>query len=218
MKNLLSHLIHLTIITEFEILFYIFYIVPFERNNIYKMFDIDNLNKIDNLLINQSYIDLNSNSFCNKEEERMENYNNKLYIICYYYIGVVNFLLFIAFLYDLRKNYCFYSGKNVDMPRVLSSPKYLSAAFSLEMVPQVSTDEPIDIEINTTKELGDKELNDKEGKFIVFYWNNSRFVAKMCETIQFIILLGIFEYIFFTYLFNKFKIISAKLIVCKLLS
>ena len=39
MKNLLSHLIHLTVITEFEILFYIFYIVPFERNNIYKMFE-----------------------------------------------------------------------------------------------------------------------------------------------------------------------------------
>ena len=63
----------------------------------------------------------------------------------------------------------------------------------------------------------DNIIKEKEGRFVVFYWNNSRFVAKMCETIQFIILLGIFEYIFFTYLFNKFKIISAKLIVCNLI-
>ena len=176
------------------------------------MFDVSYLSNIDNLFNNQSYINSNSNLFCNKEEERIENYNNKLYIICYYYIGVVNFLLLITFLYDLRKNYLFYFGNNVNIPRVLSSPKYLSAAFSIEMVLQVSTNEPIDIEINN------KELNNKDEKFIVFYWNNSRFVAKMCETIQFIILLGIFEYIFFIYLFNKFKIITVKLIICNLIN
>ena len=63
MKNFLSHLIHLTIISEFEILFYIFYIVPFERNNIYKMFDVSYLSNIDNLFNNQSYINSNSNLF-----------------------------------------------------------------------------------------------------------------------------------------------------------
>ena len=128
MKNLLSHLIHLTFITEFEIFFYIYYIVPFERKNIYNMFDTEYNNNYVSYNISNNY-----NSFCNKEEERMEEYNNKLNIICYYYIGCVNFLLLLAFLYDLRKNYCFYFGNN-EMPRVLSSPKYLSAAFSIEMV------------------------------------------------------------------------------------
>jgi hypothetical protein len=138
----------------------------------------------------------------------MEEYNSKLNIICYYYIGCVNFLLLLAFLYDLRKNYYFYFGNN-EMPRVLSSPKYLSAAFSIEMV---------DIEADVISENKEKEIKNKtDERFIIYYWKNSRFVAKMCETIQLIILLGVFEYIFFTYLFNKFKIVSAKLVLCKLL-
>ena len=200
MKNLLSHLIHLTFITEFEIFFYIYYIVPFERKNIYNMFDTE---------YNNNYVSYNiSLNFCNKEEERMKEYNNKLNIICYYYIGCVNFLLLIAFLYDLRKNYCFYFGNN-EMPRVLSSPKYLSAAFSIEMV---------DIEADVVSENKEKEIKNKtDERFIIYYWKNSRFIAKMCETIQLIILLGVFEYVFFTYLFNKFKIVSAKLVLCKLL-
>jgi hypothetical protein len=118
-----------------------------------------------------------------------------------------NFIL-IAFLYDLRKNYCFYFGNN-EIPRVLSSPKYLSTAFSIEMV-----------DIEAEKDIVEnKEVKNKtDERFIFHYWKNSRFIAKMCETIQLIILLGIFEYIFFTYLFNKFKIISAKLILCKLVN
>jgi len=200
MKNILSHLIHLTFITEFEIFFYIYYIVPFERKNIYHMFDTE---------YNNNFVSYNiSLNFCNKEEERMKEYNNKLNIICYYYIGCVNFLLFLAFLYDLRKNYCFYFGNN-DIPRVLSSPKYLSAAFSIEM---------IDIESDVVSENKEKEIKNKtDERFIIYYWKNSRFIAKMCETIQLIILLGVFEYVFFTYLFNKFKIVSAKLVLCKLL-
>ena len=158
---------------------------------------------------NNNYnISIGYNSLCNKEEERMEDYNNKLNTICYYYIGSVNFLLLLAFLYDLRKNYCFYFGNN-EMPRVLSSPKYLSAAFSIEMV---------DIEADIKVENKEKEKKSKvDERFIIYYWKNSRFVAKMCETIQLIILLGVFEYIFFTYLFNKFKIVSAKLVLCKLI-
>jgi hypothetical protein len=158
---------------------------------------------------NNNFVSYNiSLNFCNKEEERMKEYNNKLNIICYYYIGCINFLLFLAFLYDLRKNYCFYFGNN-DIPRVLSSPKYLSAAFSIEM---------IDIESDVVSENKEKEIKNKtDERFIIYYWKNSRFIAKMCETIQLIILLGVFEYVFFTYLFNKFKIVSAKLVLCKLL-
>jgi hypothetical protein len=170
------------------------------------MFDTEYNNNFVSYNISNSY-----NNLCNKEEERLEEYNNKLNIICYYYIGCVNFLLLIAFLYDLRKNYCFYFGNN-EMPRVLSSPKYLSAAFSIEMV---------DIEADVVSENKEKEKeikNKTDERFIVYYWKNSRFIAKMCETIQLIILLGVFEYIFFTYLFNKFKIVSAKLVLCKLLN
>jgi hypothetical protein len=76
------------------------------------------------------------------------------------------------------------------------------------------------VDIEAEKDIVEnKEVKNKtDERFIFHYWKNSRFIAKMCETIQLIILLGIFEYIFFTYLFNKFKIISAKLILCKLVN
>jgi len=169
------------------------------------MFDTEFNNNYLNYNISSGY-----NNLCNKEEERIEKYNNSLNIICYYYISCINFLLLLAFLYDLRKNYCFYFGNN-EIPRVLSSPKYLSAAFSFSI-------EMIDIEADIIVENKEKEIKTKtDERFIIYYWKNSRFVAKMCETIQLIILLGIFEYIFFTYLFNKFKIVTAKLVLCKLL-
>ena len=78
----------------------------------------------------------------------------------------------------------------------------------------------VDIEaVNNVSENKEKEKESKsDERFIIYYWKNSRFVAKMCETIQLIILLGVFEYIFFTYLFNKFKIVSAKLVLCKLIN
>jgi hypothetical protein len=116
----------------------------------------------------------------------------------------------------LRKNYYRYFAAN-DIPRVLSSPKYLNNSFDIEMVPQDSISNFIDVE-EIFRQAEEGNNKDKPTNFSIFYWNNSRFLAKMCETIQFIILLGAFEYIFFTYLFNKFKIISAKLILCKLLN
>ena len=81
-EHLLSDLIHLTVITEFEILFYIFYIVPFERNNIYKMFE-NQIKYNDDIHLNYTSTVPNILG-CNKEEERILEYNNKLFQICYY--------------------------------------------------------------------------------------------------------------------------------------
>ena len=116
----------------------------------------------------------------------------------------------------MRKNYSLYFAAN-DIHRVLSSPKYLNNSFDIEIVPQDSISNFIDVE-EIFRQAEEGNNKDKPTKFSIFYWNNSHFLAKMCETIQFIILLGAFEYIFFTYLFNKFKIISAKFILCKLLN
>ena len=111
MKNLLSHLIHITLITEFEVLFYIYYIVPYERDSIYKMFNPDT-----NIDIH-SY-NISKPAFCNDEYQRITEYNDKLVAICYYYIGGINALLLGAFIYDVYKVLCTSS-----LPRVLSSPK-----------------------------------------------------------------------------------------------
>jgi hypothetical protein len=52
--------------------------------------------------------------------------------------------------------------------------------------------------------------------FIIYYWNNSGFISELIKTIEFIIFVGIFEYIFFVYIVNKFKIANSKTIFCNI--
>ncbi len=208
MKNLLSHLIHLTVITEFEVLFYIYYIVPYERASINKMFDYTLPYQVNATILAP---------LCSGERERLDNYNDKLIAICYYYVGAINALLLGAFIYDVYK--VLYKADSI--PRVLSSPKsWLPVAESgseLEMV-QAPSREPLDSR-ETAFPLDSRETAFPLATESIFvkYWNQSRFLAKMCETLQLIILLGIFEYLFFNYLFNRFKIVSAKFIACGLI-
>ena len=50
--------------------------------------------------------------------------------------------------------------------------------------------------------------------FIKYYWYNSGFLAELIKTVEFIVLVGIFEYLFFAYIVNKFKIANTKTILC----
>ena len=204
MKNLLSHLIHLTVITEFEVLFYIYYIVPYERASINKMFDYKLPYQVNATILAP---------LCFGERERLDSYNDKLIAICYYYVGAINALLLGAFIYDVYK--VLYKADSI--PRVLSSPKsWLPVAESGSELEMVQAPSPL-LEDKITLEEPNVLNPLKTESFIVKYWNQSRFLAKMGETLQLIILLGIFEYLFFNYLFNRFKIVSAKLIACGLI-
>jgi len=50
--------------------------------------------------------------------------------------------------------------------------------------------------------------------FIKYYWYNSGFLAEFIKTVEFVVLVGIFEYLFFAYIVNKFKIANSKTILC----
>ena len=50
--------------------------------------------------------------------------------------------------------------------------------------------------------------------FVKYYWYNSGFLAELIKTVEFIILVGIFEYIFFAYIVNKYKIANSNTILC----
>jgi hypothetical protein len=52
--------------------------------------------------------------------------------------------------------------------------------------------------------------------FIKYYWYNSGFLSELIKTIEFIVLVGIFEYLFFAYIVNKFKIANSKTILCSI--
>jgi hypothetical protein len=52
--------------------------------------------------------------------------------------------------------------------------------------------------------------------FIKYYWYNSGFLSELIKTVEFIVLVGIFEYLFFAYIVNKFKIANSKTILCSI--
>ena len=52
--------------------------------------------------------------------------------------------------------------------------------------------------------------------FVKYYWYNSGFLSELIKTIEFIVLVGIFEYLFFAYIVNKFKIANSKTILCSI--
>ena len=53
--------------------------------------------------------------------------------------------------------------------------------------------------------------------YYIYYWNKSVLVIAMCNTVKFILFIGMFEYLFFVFIINKFKIVNSELLLCKLL-
>jgi hypothetical protein len=104
-------------------------------------------------------------------------------------------------------------------PSFRSKAEYKKTDFEFEIV---------DLEVNRTNNNNNNNNITKSNSnthlilnnnlsFCLYYWNKSEFLAATYRTIQFIILIGIFEYLFFSIIVNKYKVVSAKLLLCKLL-
>ena len=232
--HLKSHIIHICLLTEFEIFFYIYYVMPYERSIFEKLISTKDLHipNLDNILnLNITYFD-DQNSKCTNYQKQLDDDNTKLFNYCYTYIVIINVVLLMFFIYDLFKTYCLFIVPN--------SPKYNSKSslvsfnsFTMDykknddMKDNVEDDfELVDIEqhirtdINKPEKIEKIEKPEKQTRssyFIIYYWNNSGFVNEFIKTIEFIILIGIFEYCFFKFIVNKFKIANTKTIMCNIL-
>ena len=232
--HLKSHIIHICLLTEFEIFFYIYYVMPYERSIFDKLISTKDLHipNLDNILnLNITYFD-DQNSKCTNYQKQLDDDNTKLFEYCYTYIVIINVVLLMFFIYDLFKTYCLFIVPN--------SPKYNSKSslisfnsFTMDykknddMKDNVEDDfELVDIEQHIATDIKNPEKTEKTEKtekqtrsqyFIIYYWNNSGFVNELIKTIEFIILIGIFEYCFFKFIVNKFKIANTKTIMCSIL-
>jgi hypothetical protein len=78
----------------------------------------------------------------------------------------------------------------------------------------------VDIEMGPLEVEGIEETevgpNIRQESFILYYWKNSKFVKNTGKTVRFIILVGIFEYAFFTLIINKYKIVNTTTLLCKM--
>jgi hypothetical protein len=211
--------------------------MPYERSIFEKLISTKDLNipNLDNILnLNITYFD-HQNSKCTNYQKQLDDDNTKLFNYCYTYIVIINVVLLMFFIYDLFKTYCLFIVPN--------SPKYNSKSslvsfnsFTMDykknddMKDNVEDDfELVDIEQHITRDINNPEKPEKPEKiekpekqirssyFIIYYWNNSGFVNEFIKTIEFIILIGIFEYCFFKFIVNKFKIANTKTIMCNIL-
>jgi len=205
------HFIHLYFLSEFEILFYIFYIMPYEKELILNLISLDNIIPNYNTTLD---LDLSN---CSKYQERLDRSNHKLWNICFYYLVAINAILFLLFCRDLLQNYVkFGETMNVRM-----SPKYnggssLIAFGSGNNLFEQKKNDDREIEMRPFTPRISVEEEQRETRFVVYYWKKSVFFAEFCKTVQFIILVAVFEYLFFKTVVNKYKILDQKTLICDL--
>lgn len=239
MKLIFYHFLHLYFLTEFEIIFYIFYIMPYERLLIYNLFDS---NDISDLLpyFNQTYFDLyfeTPNKYnkekCNGYQDRLDDNNNTLFDYCIYYLIIINILLFLLFINDIYQNYCTFSSLSTSQTCISVSPKNLVSNSSSSLMAFRSSqniadykknDNDIEFQIINTNEKKNKDkdtidvLSKNETYFIIYYFKKSELIKEINKLLQFIILVGIFEYVFFIFIINKYKIANINTIICKIIT
>ena len=232
--SLLKNFIHLYFFTEFEIMFYIYYILPYEKQLVYNMFSTLDYNNYDVNNYNITTL-LNTTKYdkqCISEQERLDRSNEKLWTYCLGYIITVNALLFLFFLKDLAVAYrAFYYVKDTKYNSNSSlvafgsinnlTPKYKktdNVSFEIELIDlekDLDLEKHLDLERNLDL---DKHISIvKYNSFCIYYWKKSEFLFAIYKTIQFIIVIGIFEYLFFITIVNKYKVVNSKILLCKLL-
>ena len=219
-----SHFIHLYFLTVFVVIFYIYYIMPYEKTIFNHLFD-DEISSLSKLNIT-NYI---SDSECSEYQNKLDTENKYLWDFCFIYIASSSTLFFIIFIRDIWKNYSSY--KLITTTSAPSSPRYdsKSAIVSFGSFQNLNNYKKNDDTNSSSVEMisiPKLVVNDNNSSvttdiienptFVKYYWYNSGFLAELIKTLEFIVLVGIFEYLFFAYIVNKFKIANSKTILCSI--
>ena len=198
MNIITRHFIHFYYLAEFEVLFYIYYIMPYEKKLIYNIFKIE---KWSNYIPIQNITNL-YNSHCDGYDHEFDEYNGKLIKKCAYFIGFINIVFATILIHDCVIVYRKYNGP----PKRRSNPMLSSFGSSNNIV-----------EIKKSDEQTISPNDQKDETFIMYYLKNSDFVTEIIKTVQFIVIVGVFEYLFFITIVNKYKIVNSKTLICKMI-
>ena len=196
--------IHIYFLTEFEILFYIFYIMPLEKDLILGLLRFDDVPSY-NITVNLSK--------CPVYQDRLDKSNDKLWNICVYYLIAINTILLLLLCRDLLQTYVKFGENYAPSPKYNSSSSLTSFGSGNNLSEQKNNDDR-GIEMVSFVKRGTEEP--RETWFPIYYWKQSVFVAEMCKMVQFIGLVAVFEYLFFKLVVNKYKILDQKTLLCNL--
>jgi len=238
--------IHFYFITLFEVLFYIYYILPYEQQIIIGLFD---LNLDDQLFITKYNITFQPTEFyqsqhCKKDIQQIIQANRPLFFYCYYYIVFIHVCLLLLFCYDIYIVYLKSENKKIvianTFPLIIIPPDVTLPVVTLPDVTHNvmsvvrggssnSSFSSIELNDNENMEIEEwnienfippsNELTNKNNvKCLNYYWNHSKFIAEIIRSFYFILFVGMFEYLFFTQIVNQFKIFDLESILCHLLN
>ncbi len=223
--SLLFYAIHLYFITLFEVLFYLYYILPYEQQLLFGLFDFhsNQLTAKYNITITAS--DLYDTEKCRDDAGRIRRANTPLYSYCYYYIGVITICVISLFCYDVYLHVV--KNKNIKTTTTtqaipvttvttngLTKNTFSFSSVDIQDVAELGVKKTEDID--NTKEPSIKEP-EKQEETSSNYWKESLFVAEFIRSLYFICFIGVFEYIFFTQIVDNFKVFDLKIILCNLL-
>ena len=103
-----------------------------------------------------------------------------------------------------------------------SSSSLMAFRSSQNIADYKKNDNDIEFQVINTNEKKDKDtvdvLSKNETYFIIYYFKKSELIKEINKLLQFIILVGIFEYIFFIFIINKYKIANINTIICKIIT
>ena len=193
--------------------------MPYEKSIFKHLFD-DDISLISGLNTT-SYI---SSTDCSKYQHKLDKQNANLWNNCFIYIVTSSSVFFVVFLRDIWKNYTAYKL----ITAAPSSPRYDSKSAivsfgSFQSLSDYKKNDDTESSIEMITAQKNIKIDNKNSiisdiienpTFVKYYWYNSNFLSELIKTIEFIILVGIFEYLFFSYIVNKYKIANSKTILC----
>ena len=218
--HLQSHFIHLYFLTEFEIIFYIFYVMPYEKTvfkRIVKDMVKDMVKDVKNLIDDDTFsIAIPTNSNCALYQTDLDDANAKLWNYCVIYLGTGSAILLAVFIHDVWKHLALHNGGT---SAIRSSPKHNSksnlVAFGSNPNFVELTNKKTDVQdASNCSAIEVATHADIPVPFYLYYWRSSGFVAEFIKTTEFIVLVAIFEYFFFISIVNKFKIANSHTLMC----
>ena len=225
MKLIYYHFLHLYFISEFEIFFYIYYVMPYENEIIYNLFNQKDMSSYISCY-NNIYIETYYNKdSCNKYQHKLDNYNVILIDNSIIYIIIINALFFLLISFDLYQNYSSFVNLSVSPKNQIynTNSSLMSFRSSQNMTHDYkkNDDNSIELEhINTNFDKKDNVIeikNENKEVFIVYYYKNSKIIKETKKLIQFVLIVGIFEYIFFKYIINKYKVANLDTVICEII-
>jgi hypothetical protein len=191
--------------------------MPYEKSIFKHLFedDIDLISQLNNIT---TYMEVNN---CDKYERKLNKDNDKLWDNCFLYIIIMSSLFFIMMTRDIWKNYTNYIIITITTVPRYDSKSAIVSFGSFQNLGDYKKNDDNESSVEMVTSPKNTTLTDTNGvienpTFIKYYWYNSGFLAELIKTVEFIILVGIFEYLFFAYIVNKYKIANSKTILCNI--